>query len=207
MNFIQKRPYRKNISSLGSIAVGDVVQAVTLKNISLTGVLVQLKNNTDDRDLLSVLANAAALDIQIPDLKIKGQAEVIRVENKKNQISLGLRFKKLLLDSDTAQQKRKFFRKKLTLPGEILIHGHYYGFVSVNVSQKGMLIHLAKAVQIAPGDVSKFRFRQWGVEGKFKIIWIRSVPKVCTWIGGTCLGVVKVTGAQPPMDDSGSPEQ
>ncbi len=191
MKFLQKRPYRKNLSAQGLIAVDGLRQAVTIKNISLTGALAELQNHTDVDDLPFVLANSTTLEIQIPDLKLKGQAEIVRIENKQNQIALGLKFKKLWLNSDVAHKNRKAYRKKLTLPGEILIQGNYQGFVSVNVSQDGMMIHLAKSVQIAPGEVTKFRFKQMGVAGEFKIIWIDSVPRVCTWIGGRCLGMIK----------------
>jgi len=191
MKFLQKRPYRKNLSSQGLISIDDLQQAVTVKNISLTGALAELQNHTDSDDLLLVLEHSTKLEIQIPDLKLKGQAEIVRIVNTQNQIALGLKFKKLWLNSDVVQQNRKSYRKKLTLPGEILIQGNYQGFVSVNVSQDGMMIHVAKTVQIAPGEVTKFRFKQMGVEGEFKIIWVDSIPKVCTWIGGRCLRVIR----------------
>jgi len=190
MNFQQKRPYRKKLSSTGLISINGQPQIVTIKNISITGALAELQNFTDKDDVLAALSESTSLEIQIPDLQLAGEAEIIRIESKENQISLGIKFKQLTLNSDLVQ-KRKLYRKKMTIPGEIMLHGNYQGFVSVNVSKNGMMIHLTNPTEIPAGTTTKFRFKKLGLEGEFKIAWTNTKPKVCTWIGGRCFNLKK----------------
>lgn len=203
MNFHKKRAYRKSITAKGSIALNGLKHTITIKNISLSGVLAEIQNNTNINDLQTVLTKSTSLDIQIPDLQLNGQAEIIRIENKENQISLGLKFKQLKFDSGNVQQKRRSHRKILTVPGEILLHGHYHGFVSVNVSQDGMMIHLPRPCDVMPGFVTKFRFKKLDIEGEFKIIWTKKGAKTSTWIGGKCLNMHKLAEEKPSANNQG----
>jgi hypothetical protein len=79
----QQRAYRKPMSSYGWIYLGGEMQSIVLKNISVTGALVQFPNQdniVDKERVLRNLSSSKLVDFYFPFLKLSGEAKIVRVD-------------------------------------------------------------------------------------------------------------------------------
>ena len=179
----QKRPYRKSLASPGFIYLEGKERPITIENISITGAFAKLEDHSDLEKAFKALSTATVLDLYLPELQLVGEAEVVRVENRGNHISLAIKFKQLIHNIDQKLRRRKAYRKNVAITGEIFLYGHYHGFVSVNVSTGGMMIRLANPLNADKGTIADFKFNQSDFKGEIKIAWVNQVEDVGTWMG------------------------
>lgn len=190
MSFSLKRSYRKNFASQGLIYIDGEEREITIKNLSITGVLVELKNPADVEVVSNALSALPTLDIYLPRLQLVGEADVVRIDSQPDNITIALRFKHISYGVDNIMYKRKAYRKKLSVPGRILLDGLIHDFVSVNVSTDGLMIHLSESVEVEEGATTLFEFtslfesKELDLKGQIKVIWRDAVPN-----GGTLLGL------------------
>lgn len=190
MNSPLKRSYRKRLLSHGLIYIDNVEREITVKNISLTGILATLDNITDIDRLLPVLSAPSILDIYLPELELSGEAEIVRIENNNRQISLAIKFKDIFHELNHLPYTRKAYRKKLAVPGEIIIYGLSQHFETVNISIDGLMIHLEERLSISEKTIAEFKIPQLDLEGDIKIIWAANATD------GTSLGLQYVNIGQ-----------
>lgn len=193
MNSPLKRPYRKNLTTRGLIYVDGKEQEITLKNLSLTGVLATLKNPADINRAVATLSEIPTLDLYLPELRIAGEADIVRVEAENNHISIALQFKTISYQVDEHMYKRKAYRKAMSVPGRLLLDAQYRDFISINVSTDGLMIHLPDPVAVNEGEITLVEFKELNMEGQVKIVWSDAMPD-----GGTLMGLQYVTIAQIP---------
>ncbi len=196
MNSQSKRYYRKNLKLQGVIFMDEKEQAVTIKNLSLTGVLARLNHNLYGDDLKSVfniMSASTIIDLYIPDFKMAGEAGIVRVDmTEDDHIELALEFKNVDYYVDKWQYHRKAYRKNLAGVGRILLNDTYYEFVSVNASFDGLMIRLAEPLDIKEGTIAVFEFNQLGLKGEVKVIWADVlVESAATYLGVAYLNVSK----------------
>ncbi len=187
MSSMLLRPYRKNLTSHGLIYLAGEEQLITIKNISITGVLAQLDSKAGKNDIkviFSTLLSSTIIDIYLPDMRLAGEAEVIRVDLQDDHILLALEFKSVNYDVNDLLYKRKAYRKNLPGPGHILFNGEYMDFTSINVSVDGIMIHIEDSVYVEPGLITVFEFRRLELDGEIKVIWVDHMPD-----GGTLIGL------------------
>ncbi len=187
MSSMLLRPYRKNLTSHGLIYLAGEEQLITIKNISITGVLAQLDSKAGKNDIkviFSTLLSSTIIDIYLPDMRLAGEAEVIRVDLQDDHILLALEFKSVNYDVNDLLYKRKAYRKNLPGPGHILFNGEYMDFTSINVSVDGIMIHIEESVYVEPGLITVFEFRRLELDGEIKVIWVDHMPD-----GGTLIGL------------------
>ncbi|MGZ8907481.1 MAG: PilZ domain-containing protein [Methylobacter sp.] len=186
MNLDLNRPYRKNLMSHGLIYMGGEEQEITIKDISLTGVLAELKSDLvgkDAKDIFSMLSASTLIDLYLPEMRLAGEAEVVRVDMLEDHISLALEFRNVSYDVDNQLYKRKVYRKSMAAPGKILLNGEYHDFTTVNVSVDGLMIKLAESIDVKPGEITVFEFERLGLDGEIKVIWVESTADAGTLIG------------------------
>lgn len=187
MNAMLLRPYRKNLTTHGLIYLAGEEQPITIKNISITGVLAQLNSKigkNDIKDIFNTLLASTIIDLYLPEMRLAGEVEVIRVDMQDDHILLALEFKNVSYDVNDLLYKRKAYRKNLPGPGHILFNGEYLEFTSVNVSVDGIMIRLAETIYVEPGVVTVFEFKKLEIEGEIKVIWLDRLPD-----GGTLMGL------------------
>lgn len=187
MSSMLLRPYRKNLTSHGLIYLAGEEQLITIKNISITGVLAQLDSKAGKNDIkviFSTLLSSTIIDIYLPDMRLAGEAEVIRVDLQDDHILLALEFKNVNYDVNDLLYKRKAYRKNLPGPGHILFNGEYMDFNAVNVSVDGIMIHMEESIYVEPGLITVFEFRRLELDGEIKVIWVDHMPD-----GGTLMGL------------------
>ncbi len=187
MNSMLLRPYRKNLTSHGLIYLAGEEQPITVKNISITGVLAQLDSKVgknDIKEIFNTLLTSTIIDIYLPEMRLAGEVEVIRVDLQDNHILLALEFKNVNYDINDLLYKRKAYRKNLPGPGHILFNGEYMDFNAVNVSVDGIMIHIEDSVYVEPGLITVFEFRRLELDGEIKVIWADHMPD-----GGTLIGL------------------
>jgi PilZ domain len=187
MNAMLLRPYRKNLTTHGLIYLAGEEQPITIKNISITGVLAQLNSKigkTDIKDIFNTLLASTIIDLYLPEMRLAGEVEVIRVDMQDDHILLALEFKNVTYDVNDLLYKRKAYRKNLPGTGHILFNGEYVEFTSVNVSVDGIMIRLAESVYVEPGVVTVFEFKRLELEGEIKVVWLDRLPD-----GGTLMGL------------------
>jgi hypothetical protein len=187
MSSMLLRPYRKNLTTHGLIYLAGEEQPITIKNISITGVLAQLNSKVGKNDIkviFNTLLASTIIDLYLPEMRLAGEVEVIRVDLQDDHILLALEFKNVAYDVNDLLYKRKAYRKNLPGTGHILFNGEYLEFNAVNVSVDGIMIRLAAAIYVEPGVVTVFEFKQLELEGEIKVIWVDHLPD-----GGTLMGL------------------
>jgi hypothetical protein len=181
-----KRPYRKNLASYGLIYMGGEEYSITVRNISLTGVLVKINQKQNQNDLNKIYREvlaASLIDMYIPTLRLAGETEAVRVDIEDDYLLLALEFKNVSYDIDRVLYKRKAYRKTIVAPGLILLDGIYREFYSVNASVEGLMIRLPEKIIIEKGLVTVFEFKELEVEGEISVVWIEYISDIETLVG------------------------
>jgi hypothetical protein len=181
------RPYRKNLTTHGLIYLAGEEQPITVKNISITGVLAQLNSKVGKNDIKAIfntLLGSTIIDMYLPEMRLAGEVEVIRVDLQDDHILLALEFRNVTYDVNDLLYKRKAYRKNLPGPGHILLNGQYLDFSAVNVSVDGIMIRLEEDVHVESGVVTVFEFKRLEIDGEAKVVWVDHIPE-----GGTLMGL------------------
>ena len=180
------RPCRKNLTSHGLIYMGEEEQKITVINISITGVLAELNSNGKDidvKDIFNILLTSTIIDLYLPEMRLAGEAEVVRVDVNDDRILLALEFKNIAFDIDKHLNKRKVYRKNMPDPGLIFLNGEYHEFNTVNVSVEGLMIRLAETISVEEGTITHFEFKRLELSGKAEVIWSDLTSDAETLIG------------------------
>jgi hypothetical protein len=186
MNLVANRPYRKNLMSHGLIYLGGEEREITIKDLSLTGVLAELKSeqlNGDAKNIFNLLTASTIIDLYLPEIRLAGEAEVVRVDMFEDYMLLALEFRHISYDVNNQLYKRKVYRKDMAAPGKILLNGEYRDFNTVNVSVEGLMISLAERIAVEPGLVTIFEFGALGLDGETKVVWVEQIPDAGTLLG------------------------
>ena len=186
MKAVIDRPYRKNLMSHGLIYIAGEELEITIKDISLTGVLAHLKYdgvNREAKDIFNMLSASATIDMYLPEMRLAGEAEVVRVDIFNDNILLAVEFKSISYDVDNLLYKRKAYRKNMTAPGKILLAGEYHEFNTVNVSVDGLMISIAESISVESGEITVFEFETLELEGEIQVIWIERYADAETLLG------------------------
>jgi len=188
MNEVLNRPYRKNLMSHGLIYMGGEEQEITIKDLSLTGMLAELKcdqaGGKGAKEIFNLLSASTTIDLYLPEIRLAGEAEVVRLDMQDGHIFLALEFKSVAYDADNQLYKRKAYRKNMTAPGKILLNDEYRNFKTVNVSVDGLMINLAESLDVEVGQITVFEFEQLELDGEVKVMWVERTAD-----GGTLLGL------------------
>jgi hypothetical protein len=180
------RPYRKNLISQGLIYMGEEEHKVTIKNLSINGVLAELHSNREEIDIKYIfnqLLVSTIIDLYLPEMRLAGEAEVVRADVDDGHILLALEFKNIAYDIDKNLNKRKVYRKIMPDPGKILLNNQYRHFNTVNVSVDGLMICLPEMITVEVGTITRFEFKRLELEGEVKVIWIDPIPDDRTLMG------------------------
>ncbi len=186
MNSDLNRPYRKKLMSHGLIYMGGEEHEIAIKDLSLSGVLTELKadqSTKDIKDIFNMLSASTTIDLYLPEMRLAGEAEVVRVDMHDDHILLALEFKNMSYDVDNQLHKRKVYRKNMTDPGKILLNGAYHEFTTVNVSVDGLMINLPGSIAVKEGEITMFEFERLGLEGEIKVVWVEHTADSGTLIG------------------------
>ena len=183
----QKRPYRTNLTSHGLIYMGGEELEISVRNLSITGLLGELDDNINIHDIKDVFKSvklSPTIDLYLPEMKLAGEAEIVRADMIDGRIYLALEFRNVSYDVDTVLYKRKAYRKNMTAPGQIVFDGNKYDFYTKNVSVDGLMIHLKESIEVKEGTVTIFDFKKLQLRGEIKVAWVDYTED-----GGTLLGL------------------
>lgn len=172
---IENRAYRKNLTSFGLIFLGFEEHPIRLINLSLTGLLAELKQDasaSDLKDIFKALRVSPLVDVYLPDMRLAGEAEVVRAEAKENSIEIAIEFRHLSYDTDNLLYNRRAYRKNMTATGRIVIDDFEYPFNTENVSVDGLMIRMQGRTEVEMGKVASFSFEQLAVWGDAQVIWV-----------------------------------
>jgi len=186
----QKRFYRKKIAMRGLLFFAGVEMEITVRNISITGILIEVHPNDHVRsvqDIFEAINNATThTDIYLPDLRLAGEAEIVWAEGEAQAgtVLIGLEFKSISYDVDNLVYKRKAYRKALTAPGQIVLQGRHYTFMTRNVSVEGLMAYIPEHLTLQIGEVGDFVFDKLSLRGQIRVVWFEYDQA-----GGTVLGL------------------
>lgn len=177
MNAIQleeDRAYRKNLSSNGLIYLGFEEHPIKVVNLSLTGFLAELSDTHSKhriKDIFNSLQVSPRVDIYLPEMRVAGEAEVVRVEAVDDGLLIGIEFRDLSYDIDNLLYNRRAYRKNINALGELVIDGNEYVFTTQNVSVDGLMVRVARVLDVEAGRRLHFRFKELQLEGEAEVIW------------------------------------
>ena len=180
------RPPRTSLVSDGFIYLGEEEHRITIKNISINGVLAQLNTDRQDIDIKYIfnqLLVSTIIDLYLPEMRLAGEVEVVRGDMEDGHILLALEFKNITFDIDKKLNQRKAYRKNMPDPGRILLNGKYRSFTTVNVSVEGLMISLSEAISVEVGTITRFEFNRLELEGEIKVIWVDPISDDRTLMG------------------------
>ncbi len=183
MNSPATRSYRKNLVTSGLIYINGAEREVSVSNISMTGVLVDLDCLSSAENTFSDALVTKIIDFYLPPLRLAGSAEIIRVSRQEGHVSLALKFKDISYNVDNLMYKRKVYRKNMSISGRILLNHQYYNFQTVNVSVEGLMVRLAEVVDIAEDMITSFEFNNLSLKGEVQVVWIDFDNKGNTLLG------------------------
>jgi len=184
MNLDLNRPYRKKLMSKGLIYMGGEEQEITIKDLSITGALAELKSfGREAKDIFNMLSESTLIDLYLPEMRLAGEVEVVEVNMHEDYLSISLEFRNVTHDVDNQLYKRKVYRKNMVAPGKILLNGEYRDFTTVNVSVDGLMIKLDESIDVKPGEVTVFEFERLGLDGEIKVIWVERSANAGTLMG------------------------
>ena len=172
----ETRAYRTNLASIGLVYMGSHEHKITIKNLSLTGLLAEFSESDlthDVKDIFQTIKISPVIDIYLPELKLAGEVEVVRSDMIDGHINLALEFRNLSYEIDNVLYSRRVYRKNLTSPGQIIFNGETHVFNTENVSVDGLMIRLDKKVEVEEGTVTTFDFKRLELSGEIKVIWVQ----------------------------------
>jgi hypothetical protein len=181
------RYYRKKLTSFGFIYLADEEVEIAVRNLSLTGLLAEISDNYASNTLenrFNRLKESLKIDLWLPEMRLIGEADIVRADMDAGKIYLALEFSHITHDIDNVLYKRKNYRKELQAPGMIVFEGRKHTFTTRNVSVTGLLAHFAEQLPITEGAVTIFDFQQLQLRGKIKVIWVELAED-----GGTLVGL------------------
>jgi hypothetical protein len=207
-----RRYYRKNLNSHGFIYLAGEEFEISVKNLSITGLLVELEDRSiirDVSDLFRAIKLSPLVDIYLHKMRIAGEAEIVRADMVDENLLLALEFVHVFYDIPNIFYKRKAYRKSLSAPGQIFLNDRKYIFKTINVSVEGIMIFIEESIQVAPGTVTTFEFKRLDLLGEIQVVWVEPDPK-----GGTVMGLQylrmekeKITGIPRFADPHEHPEE
>ncbi len=183
---MEKRPYRKKLSSEGLIYFAGKEVPITVQNISITGLLAELRSNeqhTDIRSLFQAVKLSPVIDIYLQEMRIAGEAEVVRADLIDNQVFLALEFRNITYDVDNLIYERKVYRKNMSAPGKIIFNGTKYDFQTRNVSVDGLMAEIHEHVAVKEGTQTLFDFARLHLRGRIKVVWVEYPDEQTTLLG------------------------
>ena len=183
----EKRPYRKNLTSHGLIYMGGEELEISVRNLSITGLLAELGDNTNLNDMRAVFKSiklSPTIDLYLPEMNLAGEAEIVRADIIDGRIYLAIEFRNISYDVDNVLYKRKAYRKNMTAPGQIIFNGNKYDFNTKNVSVDGLMIHIKENIEVKEGAITIFDFKRLQLRGEIKVAWVDHTED-----GGTLMGL------------------
>jgi hypothetical protein len=183
---IRPRYYRKNLASDGLVYIGGIEVGMSIKNISVTGLLAELDDTSaisSIEDVFHAIEESPRVDFYLPKMRIMGEAEVARAELVEGHIQIAMEFCHIDHDVDNNLYKRKAYRKQLVAPGVIVFNNKKYSFTTRNVSVTGLLIHIPEKIEVADGAVTIFDFKHLNLRGQIKVVWSEIAEDGSTYMG------------------------
>ena len=182
----KERSYRKNLTSKGLIYLSEEELEISIRNLSLTGLLAELEDNPsihDINDVFQSVKSSPLIDIYLPEMRLAGEAEIVRADMIDGQIYLALEFRNVSYDVDNVLYKRRVYRKNMAAPGQIIFNKKKYDFNTLNVSVDGLMIYIKDNVEVKEGMVTIFDFKRLKLRGEIKVIWIEHNDDGSTLLG------------------------
>jgi len=182
----EKRSYRTCLSSHGLIYLAGKELEISVRNLSITGLLAELDTNAyvlSVDEIFKTLELSVTIDLYLPEMRLAGEVDVVRAETIGDHIYLGLEFRNLSYDVNNLLYKRKAYRKALSSSGEIIFKDKPYVFLTKNVSIDGLMVFLKESLDVKVGTVTTFDFPQLNLEGEVKVIWVENEDDGSTLIG------------------------
>lgn len=197
--YLNDRPRRTKLVSKGVIFFGGVELNVTVNNISINGVLLQLDQlGIDIEYVFTQLYVSTMVDLYLPELRLIGEAEIVRSDiTKDGRILLAMEFKDIAFTIEEDLNKRQCYRRNIAYPGKILLNGHHYDFTTLNVSLGGLMVVLSEVVDVQAGTTTSFECKRLGLDGEIKVMWVDSV-----YDGNTRLGLQFINGENKKLEKS-----
>jgi hypothetical protein len=182
----KNRPYRKNLTSHGLVYIAGKELEISVRNLSITGALGELGDNSTIKninDVFNSIKKSPLIDIYLPEMRLGGEAEVVRADRVDGHVYLAIEFRTVSYDVDNVLYKRKTYRKQLSAPGQIIFNGNKYKFFTKNVSVDGLMILLNDYIEVDEGTVTIFDFKRLQLRGEIKVAWIEHSDNHSTLMG------------------------
>ncbi|MCK5890046.1 MAG: PilZ domain-containing protein, partial [Methylococcales bacterium] len=159
---------------------------ISVKNLSITGLLAELEGSDSAYGIDEVIKSvelSSMVDLYLPEMRVAGDAEVMRIDQTDDNVCLALDFRNLTYEVSNLLYKRQSYRKSMTAPGQIMFKGKKYPFFTKNVSVGGLTIMVNDNIDVQPDLVTIFDFKKLEIRGEVRVVWVDHVADDFTLMG------------------------
>lgn len=170
----ESRAYRKNLTTSGLIYLGQEEHEVRVINISLSGMLVELKPEasvSSINDIFRALRVSSILDFYLPSMGMSGDAQVVRAYPGEQGMAIAVEFRNLNYEVENQPYMRRAYRKSIATAGKLIIDHVEYAFATVNVSVDGVMVRIGARIEAREGEKVAFSFDKLELEGYAEVMW------------------------------------
>lgn len=174
---MQQRHYRKNINLSGFMYFCGGVHNFLVKNISISGMLVQLEGTEavfySNRVLEDMCLANKSVDFFIPDSNISGVAEVSRVFSERNVLFfVGMEFKDIVYSFGKPCFNRKDYRAPVAIPGRLTLKGKQFDVITRNVSAEGLMVRAPSLMGVEKDMILELEFPRSNTKSWVRVVWL-----------------------------------
>ena len=192
---MKTRAERFVIGSAGCIKVADTELFFTVKNMSTTGFLIELKDSFQIKsedglyDLLDGKSDGINFYVFKPE--VTGLASIVNVELVNRRFVISMKFSEINFNSGFMVFKRRLPRTETQVQGQLFWQQQWYSFLSEDIGLNGLSVKLNAECPVTEGEGVTLKVPSLGILGSVRVKW--SMP------GTLRLGIEYLSLAYSPM--------
>lgn len=171
----QRQYFRKILETKGFVFLAGRELKILVRNLSVKGLLAEVDEGGIVNELEQIFAaikQSTRIDFYLPELRMAGDAELIRVDLIGDVFLLALEFKDFSHEVNNSFYQRKAYRKQMMELGKIHSNGENFPFITRNVSQDGVMLQILEKTSFEEGMITDIVLQKLAIEGEGKVIWV-----------------------------------
>ncbi|MBT4347272.1 MAG: PilZ domain-containing protein [Methylococcales bacterium] len=178
---MKKRSERFVLGSSGCIKAGAKELFFNVKNMSTTGLLIEVKDNyqikSENEFDMFVGGKNCDINFHVFNPDVSGVAKVVDVALAKGRLIISLKFSVINFEDGFMVFKRRLPRKETQVQGQLYCHKQWYSFISDDISLNGLSVKIDVPCPVSEGERVTFEVPTLSFCGSARVKW--SAPEDC----------------------------
>ena len=172
---MKKRSERFVLGSTGCIKVGAKELFFNVKNMSVTGLLIEVKDNLQvksEHEFYTLLGGKNCdINCHVFNPDVSGMATVVSVELAQGRLIISLKFSALNFEDGFMVFKRRLPRKATQVQGRLYCHKQWYSFIGDDISLNGLSVKMAVPCPVSGGEWVTLEVPTLSLWGSARVKW------------------------------------